>query len=68
MKVRLLVLMEALVEQGKRLVLILVKQTQNCAQFSIIILIIVTCLLMEIFMFKADNKNVNFPTFAVLSS
>ena len=47
MKVQLLVLMEALVHQRKILVLNLVKQRQNSALVSIIIVIIVICLLME---------------------
>ena len=52
MKVQLMILMEALVHQKKSLVLILVKKTQNFAWVCIIILIIVTCLLME-------NKSLN---------
>ena len=39
--------MEALVHQRKKLVLILVNQTQNFAWVCIIMLIIVICLLME---------------------
>ena len=62
MKIQLMVLMEALDHQIKKLVLILVKQTQFW--FYIIILIIVICLLIEkeTFQLKADNKNVNSPT------
>ena len=64
MKVQILVLMEALDHQKKTLVLVLLKQTQNFVWVYIIMMIIVICLLMEkkIFKFKADNKNVNFPT------
>ena len=39
--------MEALVHQKKKLVLILLKQTQNFVLVSIIMLIIANCLLME---------------------
>ena len=53
----------------KILVLILIKQTQNFAWVYIIMLIIVISLLMEkILKFKADNKNVNFPTQFCLGS
>ena len=56
--------MEFLVHQKKGLVLTLLKQTQNFVWVSIIILIIVICLLTEMNFskFKADNKNINFPT------
>ena len=47
MKVRLIVLMEALVHQRKTLVLILVKEAQNFVSVCIIMVIIVICLLME---------------------
>ena len=70
MKVQLLELIEALVHQRKRPKSILVKQTQNFAWVCIIILIIVICLLMykKFLYFKADNKNVNFPTQFCLGS
>ena len=57
------VLMEALVQQRKRLVLVLIKQTQSFSWDYIIILKVVICPLMEkIFKFKSGNKNVKFPT------
>ena len=70
MKVQLMVLIEALVQQRKLLVLILVKSRQTFAWVYIIRVIIVICLLMKnkYFKFKADNKNVNFPTEFCLGS
>ena len=70
MKEILLVLMEALVQKKKSLVLILVKQTQNISWGYNIMLIIVICLLMKkkSFEFKANTKNVNFPTQYCLGS
>ena len=59
MKVQRLESMEALVYQMKSLVLILLNQKQNFAWVCIIILIIVTCWLIEK---KSLNLNVNFPT------
>ena len=59
MKVHRLESMEALVCQIKSLVLIILNQKQNFAWVCIIILIIVTCLLIEK---KSLNLNVNFPT------
>ena len=62
--------MEVLVHQKKCLVLTLLKQTQNFVWVSIIMLIIVICLLteMKFSKFKADNKNINFPTQIFLGS
>ena len=55
--------MKALVHQRKILVLNLVKQRQTFAWVYITIIIIVVFLLLEKkIKFKADNKNVNFPT------
>ena len=70
MKVRVLVLTEDLVHQRKSLVLALVKLTQNFVKVCIIMAIILICLFneKEIFKFKADNKNVNFPTQFCLGS
>ena len=70
MKVQLMVLIEALVQQRKLLVLILVKSRQIFAWVYIIRVIIVICLLMKdkYFKVKADNKNVNFPTEFCLGS
>ena len=46
----------------KRLVLVLIKQTQVFSWDYVIILKVVICLLMEkIFKFKSGNKNVKFP-------
>ena len=51
-------------------VLILVKQTQNFAWVYVIIFIIVNIFVneKEVFKFKADNRNVNFPTQFCLES
>ena len=65
-----MVLMEALEPQKKSLVLILLKETQNFVWVYIIRLIIVYLFVngKEIFKFKTDNKNVNFPTRFYLGS
>ena len=57
--------MEALVQQKQNLILILLKQTQNFSSVCIIMLMIVIFFVngKEIFNFKANNKNVNFPNF-----
>ena len=61
--------MDALAQQRKILVLLLVKQTQNFAWVCIITLIIVMFVNgKEILKFKANNKNVNFPTQFCLGS
>ena len=59
--------MEALVYQRKVLVLILVKETQN---FVCVCIIMVFLFVngKEIFKFKADNRNLNFPTQFCLES
>ena len=59
--------MEDLVHERKNLVLTLLKQIQSFASICIIMVIIVICLLMEK-KFKANNKNVNFPTWICLGS
>ena len=69
MKDQLLVLMEASVQQRKSAVLILVKQTKFCLSLhyngeSSYLFVNGK----EIFKFKANNKNVNFPTQFCLGS
>ena len=69
MKDQLLVLMEAPVQQRKSVVLILVKQTKFCLSLhyngeSSYLFVNGK----EIFKFKANNKNVNFPTQFCLGS
>ena len=62
--------MEDLVNQRKSFVLFLVKQTQNFAWVYILMLIIVTCLLMEekSLSLKLTIENANFPTQFCLGS
>ena len=61
-----MVLIEALIHWTESLVLTLLKQKQNAAWIYITIMITVICLVME--NFKANDKNINFPTWFCLGN
>ena len=56
--------MEALVHQKKTnfVVLILIKKRENFTSVYITMVITVICLLKKVYKFKANDKNVNFPS------
>ena len=63
MKVQLSESMKDLVHQGKKLVIIFVKQRQNFVSVCFIMLMIaIVCKGKKISKFKGDDKNINFPT------